>query len=122
MAPKAPPPSMRPPAGVPPSGNGKFIVLALLLLGVIGAIIAFKTCQKPEGPVVIVPPEAGPPPKPSQTVDDDIPPPPPVEDASVDAGKKTTVVFTGNQCDVKKCAGSTNSEVESALSFRAKQA
>jgi len=113
---------MRPPAGVPPSGNGKFIVLALLLLGIIGGIVALKTCQKPPEPVVIVPPDAGPPPKPSQTIDDDIPPPPPVEDASADAGKKTTVIFTGNQCDVKKCGGSTNSEVEAALSFRAKQA
>ena len=121
MAPKAPPPSMRPPAGVPPSGNGKFIVLAVLLLGVIGAIVAFKTCQKPPEPVVVVP-DAGPPPKPSQKIDDDIPPPPPIEDAGTDAGKKTTVVFTGNQCDVKKCTGSTNSDVESALSFRAKQA
>ena len=121
MAPKAPPPSMRPPAGVPPSGNGKFIVLAVLLLGVIGAIVAFKTCQKPPEPVVVVP-DAGPPPKPSQKIDEDIPPPPPIEDAGADAGKKTTVVFTGNQCDVKKCTGSTNSDVEAALSFRAKQA
>jgi hypothetical protein len=120
MAPKAPPPSMSPPAGVP-SGNGKFIALALLLLGVIVAVIAWKTCQKPLDPVVLVP-DAGLPPRPSQTVDDDIPPPIPVEDASVDAGKKTTVIFTGNQCDVKKCGGSTNSEVETALSFRAKQA
>lgn len=113
---------MRAPAGVPPSGNGKFIVLALLLFGAIGGVIAWKTCQKPPEPVVIGPPDAGPPPRPSKNIDDDIPPPPVVEDSGADAGKKTQVIFTGNQCDVKKCTGSTNSEVETALSFRAKQA
>ena len=114
---------MSPPAGVP-SGNGKFIALALLLLGAIGAVIAWKTCQKPPDPVVLTPPDAGPPPRPTKNIDDDIPPPPVVEDASVDAGKKTTTVFTGggNQCDAKKCTGSAGSDVESALSFRAKQA
>jgi hypothetical protein len=121
MAPKAPPPSMRPPAGVPPSGNGKFIALALLLLGVIGAVIAWRTCQKPPEPVVVIQ-DAGPPPRPSQTVDDDIPPPIAIEDAGPDAGKKVTVIFTGNQCDAKKCTGASTSEVETALSFRAKQA
>jgi hypothetical protein len=108
---------------VPPSGNGKFIVLALLLLGAIGGVIAWKTCQKPTEPVVIGPPDAGPPPRPSKNIDEDIPPPPAVEDAGADAGTKPPqVIFTGNQCDVKKCGGSTNSEVETALSFRAKQA
>lgn len=123
MASKPPPPSsLRPPAGVP-SGNGKFIVLAVLLLGVIGAVIAWKSCQKPPEPIVLTPPDAGVPPKPSQAIDDDIPPPPTIEDSGADAGKKqTTVVFTGNQCDAKKCAGATNSEIETALSFRAKQA
>jgi hypothetical protein len=110
------------PAGVPPSGNGKFIALALLLLGVIGAVIGWKTCQKPAAPIVVGPPDAGPPPKPSKSIDEDIPPPIAVEDAGVDAGKKVTVVFTGNQCDAKKCSGATNSEIETALSFRAKQA
>jgi hypothetical protein len=121
MAPKAPTPSMRAPAGVPPSGNGKFIALALLLLGVIAAVIAWRSCQKPADPIVVIQ-DAGPPPRPSKTVDEDIPPPVAIEDSGVDAGKKTTVVFTGNQCDAKKCGGSSTSEVETALSFRAKQA
>lgn len=113
---------MRPPAGVP-SGNGKFIVLALLLLGVIGAIIAWKSCQKPPEPIIIGPPDAGVPPRPSANIDDDIPPPPAIEDSGADAGKKTvTVVPAGNQCDAKKCGGATNSDVETALAFRAKQA
>jgi hypothetical protein len=113
---------MKGPAGVPSSGNGKFIALAVLLLGVIGAVIAWKSCQKPPEPIVIAPPDAGPPPRPSKNLDEDIPPPVAVEDAGPDAGKKVVVVFTGNQCDVKKCGGSTSSEVETALAFRAKQA
>lgn len=121
MASKPPPPSsLRPAAGVP-SGNGKFIALAILLLGIIGIVIAWKSCQKPPDPIVLAPPDAGVPPKPSQNIDDDIPPPPPVEDAAVDAGKKVTVVYTGNQCDAKKCTGTTTSDVEVALAFRAKQ-
>jgi hypothetical protein len=113
---------MRTPEGVP-TGNGKFIALALLLLGVIAIVIAWKTCQKPPEPIVIGPPDAGPPPRPSKNIDDDIPPPPVVEDAGSDAGKKvTTAVFSGNQCDAKKCTGTAGSDVEAALSFRAKQA
>ena len=113
---------MQPPQGVP-SGNGKFIALALLLLGAIAAVIAWKSCQKPTEPVVLSLPDAGPPPRPTKNIDDDIPPPPVIEDAGTDAGKKaTTAVFTGNQCDAKKCTGSAGSDVETALSFRAKQA
>jgi hypothetical protein len=107
--------------GVPPSGNGKYIVIALLLLAMIGGAIAWKMSQKPPEPVTInlPPPDAAPPKKP---VDDDIPLPPPVEDAGSDAGKKVTVVYTGNQCDAKKCTGTTTSELEQTLAFRAKQA
>jgi hypothetical protein len=111
------------PAGMPPSGNGKYIAIALVLLGLIGGLVYWKLTQKPPEPVTInLPADAGPPPKPSRNPDDDIPPPPPVEDAGPDAGKKTVVVFQGNQCDVKKCGGATNSDLETALSFRAKQA
>ena len=122
MASKAPPPSsMRPAQGVPSGGNGKFILLALLLLGVIGAVIGWKTCQKPADPVVIFA-DAGPPPRPTKNPDDDIPPPPVIEEAGVDAGKKpATTVFTGTQCDVKKCTGASTSDIETALAFRAKQ-
>jgi hypothetical protein len=113
---------MRPAQGVPSGGNGKFILLAVLLLGVIGAVIGWKTCQKPPDPVVLVP-DAGPPPKPTKNPDEDIPPPIAIEDASVDAGKKptTNVAFTGTQCEVKKCSGAATSDIETALAFRAKQ-
>jgi hypothetical protein len=122
MASKAPPPSsMRPAQGVPSGGNGKFILLAVLLLGVIGAVIGWKTCQKSPDPIALVP-DAGPPPRPTKNPDDDIPPPPVVEDAGVDAGKKPTVVaFMGTQCEVKKCTGASTSDIETALAFRAKQ-
>lgn len=123
MASKAPPPpSMRPAAGVPSGGNGKFILLAVLLVGVIVAVVAWKSCQKPDGPVIVYA-EAGPPPGPTKNPDEDIPPPPVVEEAGVDAGKKPQngVVFTGTQCDVKKCTGSSTSDIETALAFRAKQ-
>ncbi len=112
---------MRAPAGVPPSGNGKFILLALLLLGVIAVVIGWRYCQKPPDPI-LVQADAGPPPRPSRNIDDDIPPPPVIEDAGPDAGKKTVIVFTGNQCEAKKCGGANNSDIETALSFRAKQA
>lgn len=124
MASKAPPPSsMRPAAGVPSGGNGKFIALAVVLVGGIAALIGWKTCQKPEQPTtIIVQPEAGPPPKPSGN-DDDIPLPPTVEDASAeDAGKKPTgPIVMASMCDAKACSGAAGSDIETALAFRAKQ-
>jgi hypothetical protein len=116
---------MRPAQGVPSGGNGKFILLAVLLVGAIAAIIGWKSCQKPVAPVIVLA-EAGPPPRPTKNPDDEIPPPPPVEDASVeDAGKKPTTIATGGTggsgCDVKKCSGGSTSDIETALAFRAKQ-
>ncbi len=125
MAPKAPPSasSLRPPAGVP-SGNGKFVLLAILLVGFIVSLIAWKSCQKPAEPIVLGPPDAGLAPRPTHNVDDDIPPPPAIEDSGTEAVKKPVAVATGGnaQCDVKKCSGSSTSDVELALSSRAKQA
>jgi hypothetical protein len=120
MAPQAPPPSR--PAGIPPSGNGKYIALALLLLGLVGAVIIWKVTQKPvEPPIVTQIVDAGPAPPPSHT-DDDIPLPPPIEDAGPDAQKKIVYVGLASQCDAKKCTGKTSSELEQTLAFRAKQA
>lgn len=116
MASKAPPPSS--PAGVP-SGNGKYIALALLLLLVIGGIAYWKLSQKPPEPVTVIPVDAAAPP-PTRTVDDDIPPPPP-EDAGVEAGKKVVVVYAGNGC-AAKCTGKVSSDLQTSLSFRARQA
>jgi hypothetical protein len=116
-----PPPSLGPPAGVPASGNGKYVALAVLLLGGVGALIAWKSCQTPVEPVVVnVPVDAAPPPK--RDLDDEIPLPPPIEDSGPDAAKPK-VVHTGlaSQCDAKVCKGSATDEVRKALSFRATQ-
>ena len=118
-----PPPSTGAPAGVPPSGNGKFVVLAVLLLGAVGGLIAWRSCQKPPEPVTVnVPVADAAPPPPTRNPDDDIPLPPPVPDAGNDAGKKVVATSFSNQCDAKKCTGSATSELTTALSFRAKQA
>ncbi len=122
MASKAPPPSA--PAGVPSGGSGKYVVLALLLLGAIGGIAFWKMSQKPPEPTVIYV-DAGPPPPVTKgrNPDDDVPLPPPVEDAGSDAGKKVTTAGTGGgPCDVKQCSGANSSELEQALAFRTKQA
>ena len=120
MAPKAPTPSIGPPAGVPPS-NAKYIVLALLLLGLIGGAIFWKLSQQPPEPVTIVQDAGPPPPPPPPKRDDDIPLPPPVEDAGPDGGKKVVVVQMGSGCDAKRCTGTTTPELEQTLGFRAQQ-
>ena len=120
MASKAPPPSA--PAGVPPSGNGKFIAIAVVLVGVIAAAIAWKKCtpEPPPPPPPIV--DAGPPINTGRNPVDDIPLPPVIEDAGPDAGKKVIIVQASNQCDAKKCTGTSSSELEQMLAFRVKQA
>ncbi|MBX3208627.1 MAG: AgmX/PglI C-terminal domain-containing protein [Labilithrix sp.] len=121
MASKAPPPSS--PAGVPSSGSGKYVVVAVVLLGLIGAVVAWKTSQSPPVPPVIYVDAAPPPTFTGRNPDDDVPLPPPVEDAGSDAGKKVVVTqVSNNQCDAKKCAGTSSSELETALQFRVKQA
>jgi hypothetical protein len=125
MASKPPTPSLAPP-GVPPSGNGRYIVAVVLLLGLVGVIVAWKMSQKPPEPVVVrAALDAGPPvgPKPGRNLDDDIPLPPPVVDAGPEAGPpKVTYAKVDNQCDAKTCSGSGNTEMESQLSFRVRQA
>ncbi len=121
MAAKPPTPSLAP-TGVPPSGNGKYIAIALLLLLLVGGLAVWKLTQKPpEPPPPVV--DAGPPTKPTgRNPDDDIPPPAPIEDAGPEAGKKIIIVQGGAQCDSKKCSGTNSEELNTALSFRAKQA
>lgn len=123
MASQAPPPSS--PAGVPSSGSGKYVVIAVLLLGAIGGVAAWKMSQSPpEPPAITI--DAAPPTQATvgRNLDEDIPLPPPIEDAGPeDAGKKAVVAqASNNQCDVKKCSGASSSELESGLQFRVKQA
>ncbi len=117
-----PPPSTGAPAGVPPSGNGKYIVAVLLLLGLVGAIAFWKMSQKPPEPVVIKVDAGAPGPTVGRNLDDDIPLPPPVVDAGPEAGVKVTYTKFDNQCDAKACSGASNTELEGQLSFRVRQA
>jgi hypothetical protein len=123
MASKSSPPSTGAPAGVPPSGNGKYVAIAVLLLGLIGAAIYWKVNQKPV--TITVQADAGPaPPASSITIrDDDIPLPPPVEDAGTDAGKKVAVTstYSPSMCDAKTCTGKSTAELAQALQFHARQ-
>jgi hypothetical protein len=109
---------------VPSSGGGKYVVVAVLILGTIGAAVGWRMCQKPPPPTIVTFDAAPPPTFSGRNPDDDVPPPPPVEDAGNDAGRKVIVTQTSNssQCDVKKCTGTSGSELESALGFRVKQA
>jgi hypothetical protein len=86
-------------------------------------VVGWKTCQKPDDPPPVAFDAAPPPDLSTKKIDEDIPPPPKVEDAGPEAGKKVIIVQgAGAGSDVKKCTGGTSSEVETALSFRAKQA
>lgn len=118
------PPPSRPstaPAGVP-SSNGKYIGLAIVLLGGVAALIGWKTCQKP-APVTVAVPDAAPPPVTTGPSDEDIPLPEEVEEAGPpesDAGKKVVAASTG--CEARTCSGTMTPELTNALSFRARQA
>lgn len=101
------------------------MVVAVVLLGLIGATIAWRlnqTAASTSEPLVI---DAGAPLAPSilgRDPDEDVPPPPPVEEVE-DAGKKVVATpVNTNQCDVKKCNGTNSPELENALQFRVRQA
>ncbi len=99
-----------------------YVVLAVALLGLIGAAVAWKMCQKQPAPPLVVMDAAPPPTRSGRNPDDDIPPPPVIEDGGVEAGKRVIITHVANQCDAKKCTGSSGSELETALQFREKQA
>jgi hypothetical protein len=117
----APKPSI-PPAGVP-SGNGKYIALAVVLLLLLGGVVFFAKSRK-GGETVVQTFDAGPPPGPTsaRNPDDDIPLPPPVEDAGPAEKPKVAATKFDNQCGAKTCSGAATSDLETALAFRAKQA
>ena len=121
MTSKAPPPSLGSPAGVPPSGNAKYVVIAVILLGLIAGAIIWKKCPRDDDKKPIAQNDAGAPiSKPTgRNPDDDVPPPPPTEDAGPDAGTKIVWVNAANRCGA--CNGTADSELSTALSFRAKQ-
>jgi hypothetical protein len=120
MNPSSPPtPSMRAPAGMPPSGNGKYVVLFVVLIVGIVALVAFKTCGGQPPP---------PPPKPLSLFDaaplshedDNVPLPPPPEEPLPDAGRGRMVVI--DPCGARTCTGTTTPDLETQIAYRAKQA
>lgn len=124
MSSQAPPPSS--PAGVPSSGNGKYVAITVVLFGLIGAVIVWRPWQKPPPPPVVVVVDAGPPATVAtggRNLDDEIPLPPPVPEAGPEPVKKAAARPTINsQCDVKQCSGSAGPELEKALQLRVRQA
>ncbi len=119
-----PTPSMSPAAGVPPAGNGKYIVVFVGLVAAIGGLIAWKSCGNPAGPpaqTTISKFDAAPTP---HDDDNSVPlPPPPDEPAADSGGPQTRVNGTWDPCAVKTCSGGkTTDELETALGYRAKQA
>lgn len=114
-------PSSRP-AGIPPSGNSKYVVVALILLGLIAGAVIWKMNQAPPAPTTILIDASAPTTTVGRNVEDDIPLPPPVVDAGPDPTKKAVVTqASSNQCDVKTCTGTSSSDLETALQFRVKQ-
>jgi hypothetical protein len=116
------PPSIGP-TGIPPSGNGKYVVLAVLLLGLIGGAIYWRLSQKPPQTLTVVA-DAAPPAPPPPRRDDDIPLPPEEPDSGPDAGKKTPAnngTYSASMCDAKACTGKSTPDLDQTLSFRARQ-
>jgi len=104
-----------PAAGVPSGGNGKFILLALLLIGGVGGVIVWgKSRSEPPAPVGPIPSSAFP----SHKAEDSVPPPVVVEDSGAPAPKVAAAPTNG--CE-KTCNGTATPEIETALQQRAKQ-
>jgi TonB family protein len=108
-----------PPVG---GGNSKYVAV-LLLFGVGIAALVYSRMSSAPSPVVQTPAIASSVPTISHRDDDFIPPPPPIPDASVDTTPKKASSFTAaTGCEPKACTGTSTSELEGAVGFRAKQA
>lgn len=107
---------------VPPKNSNGSTLLLLVVFGVgIVALIFYKTCGSKPDVTTIPATTATVSAAPSNTLQvDDLPPPPVIEDATAPTSTKPTTAF--DPCGVKTCNGTTGSELESALAFRAKQA
>ncbi|HEY2510758.1 MAG TPA: AgmX/PglI C-terminal domain-containing protein [Polyangiaceae bacterium] len=108
------------PAGVPPSGNAKYIVIVLLLLLGIGGLLIFRAGQKSpiDQPPIVSMFDAAP----ISHQEDFVPPPPPPEEAVPDSGQATRPMQASDPCAVKNCSGQVTSELENAIAFRGKLA
>jgi hypothetical protein len=112
-----PPSSLRPPTNG--GGSSKYVaVVALLAAGLVGLLVWKHYSAEGPPPMVIAPPSsttAAPNPH-----EDDVPPPPPIEDSGPDTGPARSTP-SGPVCD-GRCSGAMNSDLETALAFRAKTA
>ncbi|MDP9151231.1 MAG: AgmX/PglI C-terminal domain-containing protein [Myxococcota bacterium] len=120
------PPLSRPPAGVPASaGNAKYAVVAVLLVGGIVALLAWRSCSSDSARLAA----PAPPPSALQSAIasanpkiDDVPPPPPTPDEKGGSAVGPRVVYvSGAGCD-GKCAGTAPPELGQALQARAQSA
>jgi len=118
-----PPPSSRPPAGIPDKGNLKYAIAAIGLLAASAGLFALRRCSSASEAV------APPPPTPSLAASappvnpklDDIPLPPPPEEKPTPGTGPRIVYTTGGGCE-GKCSGSYPPELSQALQVRAGQA
>ncbi len=120
------PPLSRPPAGVPASGgNAKYAIVAVLLLGGIGALFAWRSCSVNSDKLAVPAPAESPAESAAQPTNpkiDDIPPPPPTTDDKGGGAAGPRVVYVpGGGCD-GKCVGSAPPELGQALQARAQSA
>lgn len=113
-------PSLKAPAGVPPSGsNAKYGVIALLLAIGLGVALYFMF-KKPDTSAAVVPqlPTVS---AASETVNprvDDVPPPPPLEVKPDAGGPNVKYVYVqGGGCD-GKCTGTSPPDLAAALQMR----
>ena len=121
MSVSPPTPSMRAPAGLPPSGNTKYVIIAIVLVLGTGALV-LRQCSSSQ-------PTANNSPRPASTFDaapishdiDTLPPPPEPEEAVPEAGVQRQQTAY-DPCLAKTCSGSTSTELEQSIAFRAKTA
>jgi hypothetical protein len=117
------PPSNRP-AGVPESGNAKYAVVALLMVGGAVGLFAWRSCSSHSDAPAPMPSVAA-----TQTATastesklDDIPLPPPAEEKP-EAGPPPKIIVapaSGGGCEAK-CTGQGTPELEQALQIRGAQ-
>jgi hypothetical protein len=118
-----PPPSSRPPAGIPDSGNAKYAIAAVGFVAAALALFAWRSCSSRSEAVA-------PPATPSLTASaapqvnpklEDIPLPPPPEEKPTPATGPRIIYTSAGGCD-GKCSGSSPPELGQALQARAGQA
>ena len=109
-------------AGVPSSGNGKYAIIALLLVGGIGGLAAWKFTKKDPAAIVttVTAPETA---KPIVRDDDMAPPPEAITAATAAPTAKATATGGGGGTGCpSSCGGSAGSDLQAALALRGRQA